>query len=423
MEELSFEELSNLVKDKGVAIRVRQKLQPAGGPGDKIFPPTFATGENKLKYATEERCVGESDGQPITKRTVLLDSVASQANRMEESLLAAWESNALTFPIIGVDFTAEKDLADLGSVTTLHAPHRIADAILRDATNLDGNLLFRDTPQGRAYTDATTRNATAVYQLCPTALVFGVWDSTGPKGGLGAKFGRALTSEIVGIGATTGSKVCSRIDPLAIQANVEVYHRKDDESDWTIDKDEAKQEKGKPVLFSRGGKDAKGKPSAVNHSNVAPNVDTFAGGVTFEYALQTVVLSLPALRRLRFATTLEGAPLADRPKAEHAARVSLAALGVAAIVHQRDRGYDLRSRCLLVPETELVLEVVHADGRVEQRTLGVSAANSLVAKAQEQAAAVGMGWQREPIKLKPAPKLVALIKRSRREAATGGEDN
>ena len=424
MKELSFEELWSLVQGTGVAIRVRQKLQPAGGVGDKVFPPTYATGDNKLKYAFEDRCVDASgsNGEVATKKTVLLDSVASQANRMEESLLAAWESNALSFPVIGVDFAGDKELADIGAVTTLQAPHRIADAILRDATNLDGNTLFRDTPQGRAYTDATTRNATAVYQLCPTALVFGVWDSTGPKGGLGAKFARALTSEIVGVGATFGSKVGSRIDPLAIQANVEVYHSKKDEADWTIDADEAKTDsKGKPVLFSRGGKDAKGKPSAVNHSNVAPNIDTFAGGVTFEYAVQTVVLSLPALRRLRFATGLDGTPLADRSKAEQAARVALAALGVAAIVHQRDRGYDLRSRCLLVPEGGLLLEIVQADGKVETRELSSASANALVAKAQEAAGTAGLPWQREPIKLKPAPKLVALIKRSRREAATGGE--
>jgi CRISPR-associated protein Csb1 len=424
MNELSFEELSSLVQGMGVAIRVRQKLQPAGGIGDKVFPPTYATGDNKLKYAFEDRCVDASgsNGEAVSKKTVLLDSVASQANRMEESLLSAWESNELSFPVIGVDFGGDKDLADIGAVTTLQAPHRIADAILRDATNLDGNMLFRDTPQGRAYTDATTRNATAVYQLCPTALVFGVWDSTGPKGGLGAKFARALTSEIVGVGATFGSKVGSRIDPLAIQANVEVYHSKKDEADWTIDEGEAKMDpKGKPVLFSRGGKEGKGKPSAVNHSNVTPSVDTFAGGVTFEYAVQTVVLSLPALRRLRFATALDGTALADRSKAEHAARVALAALGVAAIVHQRDRGYDLRSRCLLVPEGGLVLEIVRADGKVEARELSSARANALLGKAQEAAATAGLPWQREPIKLKPAPKLVALIKRSRREAATGGE--
>lgn len=413
-------DLGTLTKltEGGVAIRVRQRLQPAGGPGDKVFPPTYATGEGKLKYATEQR---RRDGVEVP--AVLLDSVASQANRIEESLLAAWESGDLSFPVIGVDFSGDPELRDLGMITSLQAPHRIADAILRDATDLEGKTLFRDLPAGRAFTDATPRNATAVYELCPTALVLGVWDSTGPKGGMGAKFGRALTSEIVALGVSTGRKVGSRIDPLGIQSHVPVYHRKDDEHDWTIDPAEAKTEKGgKPALFSRKGAEGKGKPSAVNHSNVAPTIDDLAGGVTFDHAEQTVVLSLPALRRLRFVTSLDGKPLADRAAAEQAARVALAALGVAGIVHQRARGYDLRSRCVLVPDGPLVLELVSADGSVEPVTLDVEGANALVRAAHEAAAAVGLKWEREPVKLKPAPKLAALIKRSRAEVAAGAAD-
>ncbi len=412
---LTFKELVALVDGTGVAVRVRQQLQPAGGPGDKVFPPTYATGDKTLKYAGETRRI---DGKDVP--AVLLDSVASQANRMEEALLAAWESEQLSFPVIGVDFTGDKDLADLGSVTTLQAPHRIADAILRDATTADGKTLFRDTPEGRAYTDATAKNATAVYELCPTALFLGVWDSTGPKGGMGAKFQRALTSEIVGIGASAGRKVGSRIDPLGIQANVPIYPRKDDENDWTIDLNEAKQEKGKGVPFSRGNKkDGKGNPSAVNHSNVAPTIDETAGGVTFDYAIQTVVLSLPALRKLRFQTALDGTPLAKRAEAEQAARVAIAALAVAAVVHQRARGYDLRSRCLLVPDGELTLEIVYGDGKTEDRGLDVAGANALVEQASAGAKAAGLGWQRAPMALKPAPKLAALIKKSRAAAATG----
>ncbi len=409
--------LNDLVAGDGVAICVRQQLQPAGGPGDKVFPPTYSTGDRTLKYAIETR---RSDGKDV--QVVLLDSVASQANRMEEALLAAWEREQLSFPVIGVDFSGDPELADIGTITSLQAPHRIADAILRDATNEEGTQLFRDTAAGQAYTDATIRNATAVYQLCPTALVFGVWDSTGPKGGLGAKFQRLLTSEIVGIGAVAGSKVGSRIDPLAIQASVPVYHRADDESDWTIDEGEAKKEKGKPVLFSRKGGEGKGKPSAVNHSNIAPSIDEFAGGVSFDVATQTVVLSLAALRRLRFTTALDGTPLARRDEAEHAARVSLAALALAAIAHQRARGYDLRSRCLLVPDGPLTLEIVHGDGSRKQTQLAPDAANHLVAKAAAQAEAVGMAWVREPVRLKPAPKLVALLKRSRKDAAAGADD-
>jgi CRISPR-associated protein Csb1 len=417
---LDLDVLRSLVDHAGVAIRVRQRLQPAGGPGDKVFPPTYSTGDNTLKYATETRRV---DGQDV--ETVLLDSVASQANRMEEALLAAWQQRKLSFPVIGVDFAGDPALADLGSITSLQAPHRIADAILRDATSPDGKTLFRDLPEGRAYTEASPRNATAVYALCPTALIFGVWDSTGPKGGLGAKFQRALTSEIVALGIRTGSKVGSRIDPLGIQGNVPIFHRKDDETDWTIEESEARQDnKGKPVPFSRKGAEGKGKASAVNHSNIPPTIDTFAGGVTFDHAVHTVVLSLPALRRLRFATRLDGVPLEPRDVAERAARTALAALALAAIVHQRAQGYDLRSRCLLVPDGPLALEIVRPDGSTEPVTLTPDEASELVAAADKAAAAAGLGWQREPVQLKAAPKLVALIKKSRAEAMTGagGDD-
>ena len=78
------------------------------------------------------------------------------------------------------------------------------DALLRDS--MLGELRFRASKDGREFTEAAPHNATAVYRLCPTALVFGMWDSTGPKGGQGAKFQRALVSEIVGVGVEFGRK-------------------------------------------------------------------------------------------------------------------------------------------------------------------------------------------------------------------------
>ena len=171
--------------------------------------------------------------------------------------------------------------------------------------------------------------------------------------------------------------------------------------------------------FSRKGGDGKGKASAVNHSNIAPSIDDFSGGVTFDSALQTVVLSLPALRRLRFATGCDGKPLENRRPAEDAARVAVAALALAAVVHQRAQGYDFRSRCLLVPDGPLSLELVAADGTTKRAALSVAEVNDILKGARENAKATGMGWDREPVKLKPAAKLVALVKRSRAEAAAG----
>lgn len=418
-ETLTLAQLSNAVAGGVAAFRVVQRLQPAGGPGDKIFPPTYATGDKALKYAVEERRV---DGQTVP--CVLVDSVASQANRMEEALLRAWEEGRADFPVIRIDFTGRDDIKDLDHISTLQAPHRAFDALLRDSVD-GGGTLFRDTPIGRALTNASAKAATSLYSACPTVLVFGGWDSTGPRGGMGTKVQRALVSEIVAINAQTGVKTASRLDPAGIQANVEVYHHKDNHDDYTIDPDEAEKAKGKPVSFSRKGAEGKGKPSAINHSNVAPSIDGHAGGVTFDYAVQTAVLSLPALRRLRFPMSAAGEVLNPdaRLKAERAARTALAALGLAAMALLREDGFDLRSRCALVPDSAMVLEAVPADGGASvQYALSGEQAIALLQEAESAARKLGFGWQREPIRLVPSKKLGDLIAKSRELAAAGGGD-
>lgn len=418
---LSLARLESAVSGGVSAIRSRSRLQPAGGPGDKVFPPTYATGDRQLRYAKETRRI---DGEDVD--CILLDSVQSQANRMEEALLRAWEGDGLPFPVIGVDFTGDHDLLDLDRISSLQAPHRVYDALLRDSVS-DGKL-FRDTELGKAITDATWRNATALYRVCPTALIFGAWDSTGPKGGLGTKFQRALVSEILAVRAVPGAKTSSRLDPAAVEKGATVFHDAKDPRDWTPDEESAlKDNKNNPRPFNRKGVDAKsdkelGKPSGVNHGNVTPSIDTFAGGVTFDYALQTVVLSLPALRRLRFQTTVDDKRLEgeERTKAEHAARTALAALGLSAMVCLREDGFDLRSRCTLVPESVFSLELVPAEGgEPELVTMTPTEAKQLLVDAHKKAKEHGFGWDREPMKLTPAPKLAMLIKKSRALAAAG----
>ena len=43
------------------------------------------------------------------------------------------------------------------------------------------------------------RDAAALYHHSPHTLVFGGWDSTGPRGARGSKYERAITSEIVAL--------------------------------------------------------------------------------------------------------------------------------------------------------------------------------------------------------------------------------
>ena len=398
MAELTIEQLTEAVAGGAVALRSSMEMQPADGPGGKVFPPTYAaTGDHK--YAVEERQVGD---RVVT--TVLLDSVASQANRAELALLDGWEAGELRFPVPFVDFSEEADLDDLGRITVLEAPHRLADAIFRDSL-LEGTL-FRLSEMGRAITDARPGNATDLFRFAPTALLFGQWDSTGPKGGLGSKFQRAYVSEIVGLDAHIGRKVGSRIDPLQIERDAAVvYEHSDPQQRWTLDREEAVQEKGKPKPV--GGD---GRPSEINHGNIAPSIDSQAGGVTVSAARQTTVMSLAALRRLRFA--------GHSREAEVAARTAVAALGVAAIAYGYEADHDLRSRCLLIPEHAPRLEMVGRGGD-SPILIGVDreSARRLLSEASARAARAGIGWEDGEIVLKPAPKLIELLRRSREVSA------
>ena len=411
MAELTFKRLRDAVRGDAVALRSRLTLQPAGGEGDKVFPPSYAVdGRADHKYAVEKRQVGDSDKTAVT---VLLDSVASQANRAELALLEGWEREELALPVPYVDFTDDDGLTDYEKLTVLEVPHRLADAIFRDS--LLGGTLFRLSDIGRAITEATPRNATDMYRYSPTSLLFGMWDSTGPKGGLGSKFQRAYVSEIVGFDAEVGKKVGSRIDPLQIEkvaSEDRAFNSASKDEVWTLDPDAAETKKGEPVLASRGSDSGEaGQPSKINHGNVVPSIDGQTGGVTISTALQTIVISFAALRRLRFKGFSRDA--------ESAARTAVAALGVAAIAYQHEADFDLRSRCLLLPTHLPRIELLKRDGSGgEIVNVDRNAAARILDQAAGHAKDAGIPWVTHEIRLEPAPKLLQLIARSRKVAAT-----
>ncbi len=465
MPELTLEILSDAVAGNAAAFRSRSRLQPAGGAGTKVFPPTYAG----AVYAVEKRRVPDR-GEPVT--CVLLDSVQSQANRMEEALQDALDEGRVNVPLIVVDFSnyfpgedqpEEMRLIDpIDRVTSLQAPHRLADAILRDS--LHGDTPFRKSEVGREIDRASARNATPLYRLCPTALIFGMWDSTGPKGGLGAKFERAIVSEIVGVDASFGVKTGSRIDPLRIGTNAgPIYKAKDgDGIEWTTDRDAAEEDKkGNPVLFNRGGAAGKpGNPSKANHGNITPSFHKYGkgaegpdvmsppdvdlsyrlaadgralqqtsrlhtnwpearqdriapGGVTIDYAEQTTVLSLPALRRLRFPENGGAASTPEQHQRDAAARTVLAALALCSAELAAEKGMDLRSRCLLWPEAPREWELLDAPGATPERfTLGAERAVALLSEAVEHAKRLGVEWNTDPVTLRPSDSLVKLVRKS-----------
>ena len=382
------------------AIRRIRRLQPAGGVGDKIFPPTYP-GEQRgapPRHVFERR---RNDDKEVW--CVLIDSVQSQANRLEEALLsAATDGDALPLPYVTVDFSAA-DLHPLERITSLEAPHRVYDAILRDSF-LDG-VPFMQSEQGRRLAAAKPADATALLELSPTALIFGAWHSQGEGGGLGAKFPRALVSEIIGVDApvevemeprartseprNAGRRTGSRIDPLGVRT-VEVFKGP---AGWSTEQGSA----------GKGAK--KVRPSEILHSNVTPFIQPL--GVTCAYAEHRAVITLAGLRRLRF-----GGGARDT-----AGRALLAALGLVALCEQDAYGYALRSRCDLVCDGAAPLEIVRADGTTETIELDRAEARELYLEAYRSAEKADFGFR--SLTLTPQPKLVEIVRRSRELALEG----
>jgi CRISPR-associated protein Csb1 len=112
---MNLEKLKKAVDGEFAAVRRLTRLEPQGG---KLFPPTYEGGQ----YAIEDRQVRGSDGKLLKVPTVLLDSVQSQANRMELTLLKALDAKRIRMPLLVVDFGADTDdpvLRELGRLTAL----------------------------------------------------------------------------------------------------------------------------------------------------------------------------------------------------------------------------------------------------------------------------------------------------------------
>jgi CRISPR-associated protein Csb1 len=142
------------------------------------------------------------------------------------------------------------------------------------------------------------------------------------------------------------------------------------------------------------------------------------GGATITSAEQTVVISFPALRRLRF-------PIDGKldPKVDDAARTVLAALGLCAAALAADAGLDLRSRCLLWPIAPLSWELLGKPGQIEKDvTLEADEAILLLKAAVDTAKSLGLPWREAPLRLIPSNDLVKLVRRSQDLAMKqGGE--
>src|SRR6185437_8033439 len=117
------------------------------------------------------------DGPPDGKNVCLIDSVGSQANRMEP--LFKEDEYAALVPQVTIK-AGEK------IVNLLEAGHRAGDAIVRcTALQEDLEAAFKAVLRG---------DSEPLAKIAPTSLVFGVWDSRNTQ----AKLPRLIASTIRG---------------------------------------------------------------------------------------------------------------------------------------------------------------------------------------------------------------------------------
>ena len=173
--------IQDLIADNTiVAITLRQTLEPVEGRDVPVFPPTYPPNrERKTHRFDTPYTVNETSGVRVCD----LDSVQSQANRMEAAFTTKWrivrpspsvESHdncmeaAFEGPFAGV---VPHHVVQAGErpidLTTL--PHRIADAAIR-ATGYSEHI------RG-CFEAMETGDPVPLASIAPTSLVYGAWDS------------------------------------------------------------------------------------------------------------------------------------------------------------------------------------------------------------------------------------------------------
>lgn len=158
-----------------VALHLKQKLLPVERESGVIFPPTYAD----IGY--------NIDALPDGTKVALIDSVGSQANRMEPIFKREPYSDLV--PQVEIELHAKEHDGEkhVERRSLLDLAHRSADAVVYSCPKLAPGIedAFRALKQ--------RGDAGPLCALAPTSLVFGFWDS---RGGSGEKHPRLVRSVV-----------------------------------------------------------------------------------------------------------------------------------------------------------------------------------------------------------------------------------
>jgi len=323
-------------RDGPAALVIREYLMPVEGHDAPVFPPTFAAGDGfPGGYNIDPPPTGDEPWK--TPNVCLIDSVGSQANRIEP-VFADGEYAALIPQIVVT--AGEKE------VNLLEAGHRAGDALVR-CSELQDDLhqAFRAVQKG---------DAEPLAKIAPTSLVFGAWDSRDTQ----AKLPRLVSSGIRAFDVQKLTRGAVYVPPV-------------DYSELDVFSESEKQKaegSSKSPLAQRG---FVHNPASGSHGGVIAT-----GGIR-----RDATLSLAALQLLNANT--EARTLALR---RYVLGLSLVALTV-------NTSSYLRQGCNLVqdPEKPREFHEVYRDGRREPAT--ISEADAL-AFAKQAAEAFGVGESR-----------------------------
>jgi CRISPR-associated protein Csb1 len=295
----SLTEFDHYLSDDGpAALVIREHLMPVEGADGVLFPATYAAGDGFPGGYN-------IDGDPTGTNVCLIDSVGSQANRIEP--LFAEDKYKHLVPQIVVK-AGEKE------VNLLEAGHRAGDALIRCSA-------LQQTLQD-AFKSVLRGSAEPLAKIAPTSLVFGVWDSRGTQ----AKLPRVVASTIRAY----------NVRPLTRSANYLVQMQVDYVKDGLLPEPESTSEKGEYSV--------RGFQNAL--ATKTPGGVIATGGVR-----RDATLGLAALRLLAVKEGAAGTISADRTKA---LRRYILGLALTAFTHNPS-GY-LRQGCLLVLDPDKAKE-------------------------------------------------------------------
>lgn len=259
-----------------VALHLKQKLTSVecieDGDPCIIYPPTYAD----IGYNIDPL----SDG----KKVALVDSVGSQANRMEPVFKSA-SNEREKWLVPQIQIALGKDVGEVKAprLSLLDLAHRGADAVVQSSGDLAKQIK-------KAFSKLReTGDASEFCAIAPTSLVFGVWDS---RGGSSEKRPRLIRSVIR----------AWDVDVLHAAAQFNSVWKELDEAQQKALQDEARKQKKK--LSVKGFADAPAifrDTKSSQYYQGSPNPDArVLGGVLVNGSIQRdVTINLVALRGLQ----------------------------------------------------------------------------------------------------------------------------